>query len=252
MNSNLRFDRDLLIPMAVGMVATIGLCIALWIGLRPEPAPAAAPERTVTPFKYKLLATETFTPDPSLVTGLPEDPLEEATIDPESFSTDDPGILGDPELFPTLTEDPEFFVTEEAFDVTEEPELTEEPNLEFDEEDVLSAGIYDDTDYRIGYIGDWESAIFGYETAYDGSLNISPSTGNTASFVFMGRQVVIGFLGADNDLGTAIVAIDGNPYQMDQGVGTTWSSPQLAFGEHVVIITHQTGDLLFMDQVEVR
>lgn len=252
MNTNLRLDRDILIPVAAAMLSTIGLCIVLWIGLRPAPEPAPVDEPTAPAFKFQLLATETHTPDLSLVTELPEDFFPEATTEPEVFLTEDSESFEDPGLSPTLAEDPEFFATDEPLDPTEEPELTEEPNLEEEDDLVFQAGVYDDTDYRIDYIGDWTSDLF-TSGAYEETLSVSLSAGNTASFTFMGRQVVIGYLGSsEEDLGTAIVSIDGNPHQLDQGVGNNWTSPQLAFGEHIVVITHQAGDLLFLDHVDVR
>lgn len=237
MDGNVRIDRDILIAVSIGAISVIGICLVLLIGLRPQPTPAAASEPTVTPFKYLLVATETHTAEPEFATEAPVVPLDDQGDNPTTIITQSlatPGI-GTPSETSVATDGTASAGTQVV-----------------DEGQMLTVGKYDDTDMRITYYGDWTTEFF-VDGAFEESLYVSTLAGNTVTFSFMGRQLVLGYLGSsDFELGMVTVAIDGSPHQMDQSSGDNWTSPQLIFDEHFVVLTHQTGDVIYLDYIEIR
>lgn len=250
MDGNVRIDRDILIITGIAMISGLGICLLLFVSWIRIPTSAPVIGETNTPFKFMFLATEITTVDPNRLLETPETPSDEGLIVPTLPLTDvEPSaeVL----VFPTQPDS----VSPTPSNTLSAPVTTpvaETDVAPVDEEQVFFEGTFNDTDSRISYDGDWTSELF-VASAYDETLYVSPSVGNTATFLFMGRQIVLGYLGSSEvDLGTATVLIDGKPYQMDQAGGSSWTSPQLSLVQHTVEVTHKTGDMIFIDYLEIR
>lgn len=241
MNGSLRIDRDILIIVIVATISGLGICLLLLIGRLQTSGPIPVADVTNTPFKYLFLATEISTIDPNTLIATPEIPSEEFIL-PTSLPTE--GIEPSPVVLSSVAPGATSTAATNSIATTVVPTV--------DEAEVFFVGTFNDTDPRIEYDGDWTNELF-VDDASEETLYISTSTGNTAKFTFLGKQVVIGYLGSnDVDLGTATILIDGTSYQMDQTSGDNWASPQLTSAQHTVVITHKTGDLIFLDYVEIR
>lgn len=224
MKSQPSIDRGILIPIGISVLSIAGIGLLLLIVYFETPKATPLAEPTTTPFKYLFLATESHTPEPGLETVTPE----------ESFSLTTP-IASD------------FVITQDGtgtLDANVLPQGTSTSSVE--ETLVFMEGKYDDIDDRIIYEGDWVSEIV--DIAYQETLFISTLTGNTAAFIFSGTQMQIGYL-EDPGLGTVIVSIDGVDYPLDQSDGFEWLSPELPFGEHSILLTHESGELIILDYI---
>jgi len=117
----------------------------------------------------------------------------------------------------------------------------------------LPAGKYDDTDPNIVYDRYWAFKMnSGTAYAYKGTLHISASIGNEASFRFTGQQFSLGYQRGQN-FGIVTVMIDDQPYTFhEEALGNVWLSPQLPSGTHSVRLIHESGESINLDSIEVR
>ena len=228
------FDPELLIVIAVGLVAILGLG---WIFLTNGRSEALIPptvEPTVIPFDVSTLETRMPSPSPS-ATFTPEE------VPPTATGTSPVAYPGPPSetLVSASTLIPE---SQPA------PSTTTEP----DQAQPLPAGKYDDTDPNIAYDRYWAYKMnSGTAYAYKGTLHISGSIGNEASFRFTGQQFYLGYQRGRN-FGTVTVMIDDQPYSFhEQALGNIWRSPQLSPGTHSVRIIHDSGESINLDYIEV-
>lgn len=234
------FDRGLLIPIAFGFFSIFGICLVLVLGRLASARESVEPVDTATPFQYLFLGTE-----PAIVSATPEEE-EEA------------GDEGAGESIPTRR------VTPTAFSFFEEntpaPTRTESSLVIFSTPTSTSAstaplnpGTYDDGDSHLRYEGDW-IVQRGVSGAFQSSLHVSSTLGNTVAFRFIGQQVRL-FYQAGSSLGTIQITLDGIEFELDQsGNGSStseWSSPLLVNGTHTVEIEHLSGGSINLDQVIV-
>ena len=228
------FDPELLIVIAVGVVAILGLG---WIFLTNNRSGSTIPptlEPTATPFDASPRETErsTRTPAPSATPTLEETPRTATGTSPASY----PGPPA--ETLPSAST----LVTESQ----PAPFATSTPDQ------ILPAGKHDDTNPNIAYDRHWTFRMnSGTANAYKGTLHTSDSIGNELSFRFTGERFYLGYQRGRN-FGTVTVVIDDQPYSFhEQAFGNIWRSPQLSPGIHFVRIIHENGESINLDYIEV-
>ncbi len=116
----------------------------------------------------------------------------------------------------------------------------------------LNAGTYDDTDSHIQYIGNWVSQN-NVGDAYQNTLHVSTTIGNSISFRFIGQELRLFFI-AGTSLGTIRITIDQQSFDLLQESDTTSPSEWVSTfytngGTHTVSITHQDGGSVNLDQI---
>lgn len=129
--------------------------------------------------------------------------------------------------------------------VTRTPTLTPTPS-------VLGLGTVDDMNIDLHYSGWLSHAITGM---YSNTEHYSPTIGSQVMFNFYGEILSLQYR-AYPTFGILKVNIDGTDYQLNQQdiaeyKGVVWSSPVLAPGLHVVVLTHATGLYVSLDSVSI-
>ncbi len=238
------FDRGILIPIGIGTFSILGICLVLIVSFLDRPQTDVPAEQTTTPFKYLFLGTETLVISPVLETSTPEELFKEA---PTSSAT--PIIIittTQEQITSTSISAP---IQTNTLTSNNTPGSTSAPPTTFDETTALIAGKYDDTAPLLDYDGDWvsESSVTG---SYQETLYFSLEIDDKIKFNFVGKQIIIGYLG-DTDFGTVAITIDNIKYTLDQSSGSEWISPQLTQGVHSVIILHESGELANLDYVNI-
>lgn len=236
MDKRLFTDRSLLIPIAIGIFSILGIIVILLSVYLDKPQAVVSATRTVTPFKYLLLATETGVPAPEAETTDPELEL----TGPEQTFTEEPE-----QEFPTFSAagPPNFTtLTSNTLQSPAAIPATTAAALSISER-------YDDADSRLEYDGDWVNET-GVANAQQGTLSVSNTIGNDLVLTFVGQQIIIGYLGG-SDLGSIVISIDDSEFQLHQAVGKEWASPQLDNAEHFVIIIHESGDSVNLDYINI-
>jgi hypothetical protein len=243
-------DSSLIFPILVGIISLLGigfLLVSIWF---PRENTQMLPTRTVTPFKYLFLGTETVIPTPEPETAAPLDsypvpdaPSEES-IELLPVPTEQSGTPGGVLLL-TVTEQTENGISTEEFFT---PTFTITPAPIFAESGPMAAGIHDGADPQIIRSGNWtnQSSV----GAYQGTLLVSNTVGNYVAFSFLGYQMILGYQGHDN-AGNLMVNIDGSEVPITQRVGNSWFSEELEAGTHYVILTHESGTSVNLDSVEI-
>lgn len=224
MKSWTNIAREFLVPIGIGVLSVAGIVLIALIVFFDKPQASSVADPTATPFKYLFLATETHTPEPKM-----------KILTPTASTNNEPSNIASTAFAMTPSD-------ESSPEANDAPTATTPPAIDLNS--VFIEGKYDDIDERVAYEGDWVNEIV--ETAYGESLFISSLTGDTAMFKFVGSQFHIGYL-EDPGLGTINVSVDGVEYTLDQSTGVEWISPELPIGEHSVILTHESGDLIILD-----
>jgi hypothetical protein len=228
------FDRELLIPIAVGVVSILGVGWIFWANYRSGSHIPPTVEPTAIPFDFGPLETET-----ALVPSAPST-LEETL----------PTVTGtNPAVYPNPSAEAPPSVSTVIAESPPSPSATPAP----DQPAPLQAGkIYDDMDPNIAYDRYWTILKNpGTKNAYKGALHVSGSLGSEASFRFTGKQFYIGYQRGKN-FGTVTVMIDDQPYSFhEQAFDLLWRSPQLSAGTHSVSIIHDSGESINLDYIEV-
>ena len=228
------FDRELLIPIVIGIVSILG---AGWIFLRTyhraSPAPPAL-ETTAIPFDFGSLETGTLTPSPSGPPTLVETPPTATVTNPISY----PGPPA--ETLPSTST----LIMESLSTLSATPTP--------DQAQLLRVGKHDDMDPHIVYDRYWTILKNpGTAHAYKGTLHLSDSIGNEASFRFTGQGFRLGYQRGKN-FGTVTIMIDNQTYSFhEQAFDLIWRSPQLSPGTHSVRIIHENGEAINLDYIEV-
>ena len=227
------FDPELLIVIAVGVVAIFALGWIFLTNYRSQSPIPPTVEPTAIPSGLSTLETGTLPPSPSATPILEETPPTATGTSPDAY----PGPPA--ETLPSAST----LIT----DSQPAPSATRTPDQ------ALPAGKYDDTDPNIAYDRYWAFKMdAGTASAYKGTLHVSASIGNEASFSFTGQQIYLGYRRGRN-YGTVTVMIDGQPYGFhQQAFGNIWRSPQLSPGTHSVRIIHESGESINLDYIEVR
>ena len=228
------FDRELLIPIAVGVVAILGLGWIFFTNYRSASPISPNVEPTAIPFDVSPFKTRTL-PPPRSATPTPEETSPTVTAtSPEAY----PGPPA--ETLPSAST----LIAESR----PAPSATSTP----DQGQPLPAGKYDNTNPNINYDRHWAFKMnSGTAHAYKGTLHISTSIGNEASFRFTGQRFYFGYQRGRN-FGTVTIMIDDQPYSFhQQAFGNIWRSPQLSPGTHSVRIIHESGESINLDYIEV-
>jgi hypothetical protein len=268
MDNQSQIDRGILIPLVISVFSVIGICIVLVIAYSQNDRLAPGMPATSGPQQSQPREDRSFLPEMTTatqeidLTAPPEelDPVIETQDAAPVEETSTPALPPTESLAPaaTSTQPDVQDDTEPPASSTPAPPATSSPvtvtnaaGPTQDQSELFLAGKYDNNDARIEYEGDWTSELF-VDGAYEETLSISTSTGNTATFIFVGNRIELGYFGYD-ELGTAIITIDGTAYPpVNQANGSTWLSPQLAAGQHSVVIRHQSGDMVCVDYIDVR
>lgn len=239
-------------PLLIGLFSLFGLCTILALAFFPEQNAEIDPTRTLTPFKYQFLATETLTAAATSETTEPAQtsetaelrvlPSEASTVSTVTMTnTTNQGIEPTPRL---VTTEQNRSATAPAFTAT--PTMTLQPV--FGNSEPLPIGKFDDRDPRFTYIGVWNREDNSY--AYQETVLISEQVGDYVAFRFNGLQLMIGYQSTD-DAGEFTVNVDGLEETMSQLAGSIWFSDYLEAGTHSVIITHTGPGPVNLDFVEV-
>ena len=231
MDNQPSFDRGIFIPIGVGIFSLIGICVILLLG-RFNAARATVEEiPTATPFKYSLIGTEpalsTVTGDGISTSQLPATP---SVLSTNTISPNVPIIT----LPPTIA----------ANTPTRTPTSASGA--------PLGAGTYDDMHDRLIYNGNWTTQS-GVSGAYQNTLHVSGTLGNSVSFRFIGKELRV-FFQAGSSLGTIRLTLDGTVYGRNQAEGTQiyeWVLPEVASGTHTVTITHLSGGSVNLDSLVI-
>lgn len=120
----------------------------------------------------------------------------------------------------------------------------------------LNPGTYDDTDSRIQYTGNW-SYQTGVSGAYQSTLHVSTTIGNSIKFTFIGQELRIFYESAPS-LGRITITIDQKTFELEQiseditAPGSEWLSEFYpAGGTHTVVIQHVDGGSVNLDQIVI-
>jgi hypothetical protein len=236
MDNQPSFDRGLLVPVFLGVFSVFGICLVLVLGRLGASRAGVTVEETATPFHYIFLGTE-----PAVVSETPEEESSgEATNTPRVTPTEfDPFDSTTP--IPTQTESSLVVLS------------TLTPSPVSSSTAPLNPGTYDDTDSHLRYDGDW-IVQRGVSGAFQSTLHVSSTLGNSVSFRFIGQQIRL-FYQPGSGLGTIRIDLDGVQFELDQSDDQTviseWSSPLLINGTHTLEITHLSGGAINLDQLIV-
>ncbi|RPJ27669.1 MAG: hypothetical protein EHM33_07150 [Chloroflexi bacterium] len=231
-------DRELLIPIIIGVISILGIGLIFSLadldrGQAPVPLGPAE-----TPFKYLLLATQTSTSKPELEATASEEILQTAvtmsTFVPRTTKESIPSPVGTPSSIETV-------INDDAFAATVIPPVSEALPIDL--------GKFDDTNPNVEYGGDW-SMQTNLGTAFQGTLHVSNTVGNYVTLSFEGEQMQLGYQSAAG-FGSLIITIDEGEYVLDQIANGTWVSPQLTSDTHYVIIFHESGDTINLDYIVI-
>ena len=235
------FDRSLLIPVGIGFISLIGICVILMMG-RINSAEAEVEELpTATAFQYAFIGTE-----PAITT------LTSVGIDEQELPTPTRGIPTSPaQLTPvvqvTNTSPP--IITLPPLENTNTPTRT--PTSESTA--PFGPGTFDNTDGRFVYTGNWDS-LTGVSGAYQSTLHVSGTLGNSVTFRFIGNELRVFFQGGPS-LGTIRLTLDGANHDMpesrDSTQGEEWVLSTNTTGTHTVTISHLSGGSVNIDSIIV-
>ncbi|OQY91045.1 MAG: hypothetical protein B6D38_00165 [Anaerolineae bacterium UTCFX1] len=210
------FDRGLIPPIILSVFSLFGICLVFLV-VKLYPLRTAMPiENTSVPFQYLLTSTESgfasLTPK--------QKPAATTTSDDDVVSL----------ASPTRTRLPINTSASTPTTASTAP---------------LNPGVYDDTDERIIYSGDWTQTKTNNVT-----LHVSNTLNNTATIRFIGEQIRI-FYQSSSSLGTIRINIDGLEIDLNESADVVaqseWVSPTLINGTHTVTITHVSGGSVNLD-----
>jgi len=225
------FDPELLLVIAVGVVAMLGVGWIFLTNDRSEPPIPPTLEPTVAAFEVSPSKTRILHPTPSATSTLEETPPTVTEANPDLY----PGP-------PTET------LPVASTLVTESRDSSVSPTPD----QAFPPGKYDDTHPNIAYDRYWAFKMnSGTANAYKGTLHISTSIGNEISFRFTGQRIYLGYQRGRN-FGTVTVMIDDQPYSFhEQAFDNRWLSPPFSPGTHSVRIIHENGESVNLDYIEV-
>lgn len=239
MDNKPSFNRDLLIPIVIGGISVIGIIGALLIGRALSAPPEVPMTPSPTPFEFILLGTEPAVTTPlaegSEIATLPEDPFGET-----------PGSAS-----PTLPSAPTPNILPPA-NRTNTPGGGGQPTATLSTS--AADNTYDDTNSGFAYTGTWVSQT-NVPGAYQGTLHISNSLGDTVTFTFTGREIHL-FYQAGPSLGTVAITIDGvgpPPFSQEQDETQIkeWVYELDGGGTHSIVIQHFSGGSINLDSLRV-
>ena len=233
MDSKPSFDRELILPILLGGLSVIGIGVVFMWGRLSNTRQATPAADTKTPMRFVYLGTEpglsTLTPE---VTDTPIPTVTDLVLPPVPFAS--PSITNTSIVLPTGLSP-----------------RTATPTPSATISSILSK--IDDTYFELLYDGDWvdQSNVTG---AYQNTLHISFTVGNSVSYTFTGQQVIISFQSGPS-LGRISITLDGLVFEIDQSGGSTelvdWQSAILIRGTHTVVIEHLSGGSVNLDSITI-
>lgn len=239
-------DYSLLIPLLIGTVSLLGIGFILVSEWFPRQEVPVLPTQTLTPFKYLFLGTETPAATPRLETATASEFFPTLTSEEDITPLPVPTEAGGtPQVIPILT------LTEQTGTPTggfSTPTLTITPESIFSGSVPLTAGKYDGADSKIIRTGNWTNQ--NDSNAYQGTLLVSNTVGNSLAFSFTGFQMSVGYQ-SSTTAGSMTITLDGSEVTIPQLVGNTWISPSLESSTHYVILTHASGSTLNLDYIVI-
>jgi hypothetical protein len=239
-------DYSLLFPVFVAILSLIGIGVLVATVWFPRQEAAIIPTQTLTPFKYLFLGTETPgpTPRPETATGSEYFPIvtSERDITTLPASTEQSGTLS---AIPLLTLTGQTGTPPAEFST---PTLTITPESIFSGSVPLTTGKYDGADSKIIRTGNWTNQ--NDSNAYQGTLLVSNTVGNSLAFSFTGSSMQVGYQ-SSTSAGSMMITLDGSEVTVPQLVGNIWISPSLESGTHYVILTHASGNTLNLDYIVI-
>lgn len=232
MDNKPALDRSFFIPIFIGFISVVGICLVLFAARLGASRGAVQPSQSAATLKYQYLATE---PGIALPTDAPPGTAT-ATEIPTHVIIDLQSTLF-PTDVPTLVVVP---------DVTRAP-ATASPT-------ALVLGVkYDDADFKFNYTGNWIGQS-GVGDVYQNTLHVSNTIGDSVQLSFVGQKIRIAYQ-AGPSLGTIAIKLDGVDFSLDQfapaTLGSEWESPVLSLSSHSVTITHIGGGSINLDSVAV-
>ena len=231
-------DRELLIPIIIGVISILGIGLIFSIAYLNRGQVPVPLEPTETPFKYLLLATHTATLVPKLEATASEEILQTSVtlpaFVPDMTEESIPFTVGTPSSIETVMND-------DSSAPTVIPPVSEALPID--------VGKSDDSNPNVEYGGDWTIQT-NIGTAYEGTLHVSNTIGNYITLTFEGKQMQLGYQSASS-FGSLTITIDEEEYVLDQIANDTWASPQLTSGTHYVIIFHESGDTINLDYIDI-
>jgi hypothetical protein len=257
------FDRSLLIPIGVGIFAVLGICVILASG-RLNQTPAVVQEvPTATAFQYAFIGTEpafttvTVAPseeilgtEPPAATEPPqseEDYLTQTFLTPSFVPPPTQGPQNTPNVVSTNTQVP--LITLQPISNTNTPSRTPTSASTA----PFQGGTFDDIADRFVYSGDWDRKT-NVAGAYQSTLHVSGTLGNTIKFLFIGDELRV-FFQAGPSLGTIRLTLDSTSYVMSEAGTSTqsyeWVLAASNTGTHSVTITHESGGSVNFDAIIV-
>ncbi len=228
------FDRQLLIPILIGGISVIGIAFVLIIGRVLDSAPEIVSTPSATPFQYIYLGTEPAVTTP-ILEGSDLPPSEAPVTEAPFFETPTQGPFPTLVILQSRTATSSVARTSTASRI---PTRTYTPSV---------ANTYDDTDPRLIYSGSWISQT-GVNGAYDGSLHISNTLGDSLTFTFAGTEIHF-FYQPGSSLGTVTIFIDADTLgiQVNENQGGEWVHT-LDVGTHTMLIKHTSGGSVNIDR----
>jgi hypothetical protein len=247
MDNQPAIDRSLLIPLLLGGLSIVGIIVVLMIG-RALNSPAEVPVTpSATPFQFLFLGTEPAVSTPLLEESeipLTEEPIEEPPVEPPGFATLPPG-----NATPIILSPPGTVNTPPG---GSQPTSTPVRLTTSTPSTPAAANTYDDTDSRLTYTGNWipQTNVNG---AYQNTLHVSDSVGNSLSFNFVGQEIQL-YYQAGASLGTINITFDNEtlaiPVSQSQA-GGVWTYLLDTGGDHTVTIRHASGGAVNIDRLVI-
>lgn len=232
-------DRSLFIPIFIGGFALLGIVLVLVTMRFTDSRPAPTATESPTPLRYQYLGTEPAVVFPTQA-DTPTEGIGESdeTLTPTAlvFFTRTPtdSVI---EVEPTLT----------ATSPAPRPVTSLTPTVE-----GLRA-IYDNADPALAYTGNW-IAQSGVGGAYNLTLHISSTIGDSVTLVFTGQKIRLVYQ-AGPSLGQVAIRLDNQDFVLDQSAQVTslgeWESPVLTLASHAITVTHISGGSTNIDSFEV-
>jgi hypothetical protein len=248
MDNQPAIDRSLLIPLLLGGFSIVGIIVVLLIG-RARNSPAEVPVTpSATPFQFLFLGTEPAISTPLLEESeipLTEEPIEEPGVEPPSFATPTrPGVATPIVLSPPGT----VSYPSGGTQATSTPVrlATATPGT------PAAANTYDDTDSRLTYTGSWVTQT-NVNGAYQNTLHVSNSNGNSLSFNFVGQEIQLYFQSGAS-LGAIDILFDNEtlPITVNQSqTSGVWTYMLDTGGTHTITIRHASGGAVNIDRLVI-
>ncbi len=237
MDSKPSVDRSVFLPIFIGFVSVIGICLVLFAARLSASRGNVQSGETGTPVKYQYLATE---PGIAFPTEAPPATTVLETETPTSTPTPT-------RIFFPLTSTSTFVSTQVI-----QPRATN--TLATFSPTPLALNItYDNADFKFNYTGSWV-AQSGVSGTYQNTLHISNTIGDSVQLSFVGQKIRIVYQ-AGPSLGSIAIKLDNLDFTLDQFSESTliseWESPILVLSSHSVTITHVSGGSINLDAIAV-